>query len=109
MGNKKNVAQKNVSCTVAMSIDLNYREEKISRIIKHSTVVNSPDNEPSSSETNTRQGVIMHLKNAAAFKYQTKETFYDSFSEICLTTGERKLREIVLSEGENGKGNEKFI
>lgn len=58
-------------------------------------MANSADNEPSSSETNTRRGVIMHLKNAAAFKYQTKETFYDSFSEICLTIDERNLGEII--------------
>lgn len=55
----------------------------------------------------------MHLKNAAAFKYQKKETFYDSFSAIRLTeqsVGE--LREIALSSRKTPtwrKGNEKFI
>ena len=34
----------------------------------------------------------MHLKNAAAFKFQKKETFYDSFDAIRLT--EQKQRKI---------------
>lgn len=61
-----------------------------------------------SSETNTRHnnlGVIMHLKNAAAFKYEKKETFYDSFDVVRLVMKRRrKLRAIVLSRSEKKKG-----
>lgn len=58
----------------------------------------------------------MHLKNAAAFKFQKKETFYDSFAAIRLA--EQKQRKIERDRfkqqkdatGDGGRtGNEKFI
>lgn len=54
-------------------------------------------------------GVIMHLKNAVAFKYQKKkETVYDSFDAIHLTRKQkRKLREIVLSRMRRVEGEMK--
>lgn len=50
----------------------------------------------------------MHLKNAAAFKYQKKETFYDSFAVIRLANkseGESRDRFKQQKEAteENGK------
>lgn len=83
-----------------MSIDLNYVDgEEISGIIKHSTSRRSFLLESAQTTTQClRQtwdnglGVIMHLKNAAAFKYQKKETFYDSFDGY--SSCEKKQKEI---------------